>query len=94
MSYFHTLNFSLGFSTVTKGFTYLRGSLTGSITSNLIIRSNSDLSLSGRAMGTLLANELVGITSGFTGIWWVFGREPISPKQSLNSAKKFGNRPA
>ena len=69
MSYFHTLNFSLGFSTVTKGFTYLRGSLTGSITSNQIIRSNSDLNLSQRAMGTLLAGEMVGVTSIFTNIW-------------------------
>ena len=86
----YTLNIPLSSSTVTKGFTHSVGTLTGSITSNLIIRSNSDLTLSRRAMGTLYAGETVGVTSSFTDVWWIFGKELISPKQSLNSAKKFG----
>ena len=65
----HTLNFLLGFSTVTKGFAYSEGSLMDSVTSNLIIRSNSDLSFSRRTMATLLVGEMVGVTSGFTVIW-------------------------
>ena len=87
----HTLNFPVGFSTVTKGFNHFNNRFAyGFNTSNLIMRSTSDLSFSRRAMGTLLAGEMVKVTSGFIDIWWVFGREPIFPKQSLNSAKKFG----
>ena len=83
----HTLSFPFGFSTTTSPLTKLVDFGAGSVISKSTIHFNSFSNLSLRASGAFLTRITTEVTLSFISIWWVFLRDPISPKESQNSDK-------